>query len=95
MKRILTVLLAVLLCICVAACVANVNAQTADPTEQDSAQTTAAPILEPVTGPIGGIEHPTVGDVVPHPDEMPDPPEYDYSVPPDEFPGARIETHDK
>ena len=92
MKRILTVLLAALLCVSFAACVAEQDTPTTEPTEQSTEMpTTEAPTDEPTAEPTG----PSVSGQVTPPEDMPDKPDNDYSLPGDERPGDRDEVIDK
>ena len=74
MKKNTVLLLAVLLCVSLAACAVTPNVPTTEPS------VTEQPSTEPVTVPV----NPTIGGNVTPPNEMPDPPENDYSLPPDE-----------
>ena len=82
MKKNTIVLLAVLLVVCVALGITQALAVTTDPTEQ-----TTVPTLETVDI----SERPTVDIDIPTPDEMPDPPESDFQIPPGERPEPSTE----
>lgn len=91
MKKITALLLAgAMLCVMLVGCVSHPDEPTTGPTADTTP--TAIPTTEPTTEP---VSVPTMGDNVMTPNEMPDPPENDYSLPPGERPGDRNEVIDR
>lgn len=87
MKKSLAMLLAVLLCVSLVACTVQPDAPTTAPTEE--------PTLVLPTDPTVELVDPSIGGNVTPPDEMPDKPEAEFSLPPGERPGERGEVSDK
>ena len=91
LKKTLSILLAMLLCVFLAACSAQPNVPTTESTDSSSEGPTFVVPTDPATESV----NPSVADNVTPPDEMPEKPEADFSLPPGEQPGERGEVIDK
>lgn len=89
-KTILLLMAAAMLCTFLFGCTTQPDAPTTQPTAttQPATEPTTVPLTEPPTQP---VSEPTIGENITPPDDMPNPPENDYSLPPDERPGDRSE----
>ncbi len=85
MKRFMMILLAVFLCFGLAACVSRPG----DPTTEAT-----TPTID-LTVPTGDSTVPSIGDPVIDPDDMPEKPTADFTLPPEEHPGDRNDAVDK